>query len=182
MVTACLGVVHRSGRQVEIRFGSRADSTANKLSIGNGKEEKIRFYSCVWSVSGRRDCRRGQRLGWREVRFPFVFSFTLHTFVCSCATTRELVPDPTGPRPPVELPCEEWDFKAIFHYENQWWKVSVPCWDMHRVWTRHQVCLTALIMAFPPRGISEVQRHWTRCDISFTWPKLKIQVLWSLVI
>lgn len=46
-----------------------------------------------------------------------------------------------------------------------------------RVWTKHQVCLTALIMAFPPRGISEVHRHWTRCDISFTWPKLKIQVL-----
>lgn len=31
----------------EIRLGSRADSTANKLSIGSGKEEKIRFYSCV---------------------------------------------------------------------------------------------------------------------------------------
>lgn len=40
-----------------------------------------------------------------EVRFSFVFS--LHTFVYSCDTTRELIPYPTGPRPPVELPCEE---------------------------------------------------------------------------
>jgi hypothetical protein len=29
-------------KQLEIRFGSRADNIANKLSIGNGKEKKIK--------------------------------------------------------------------------------------------------------------------------------------------
>lgn len=33
--------------KVEIRFGSRVDNIAHKLSIGNGKEEKIKSYSCV---------------------------------------------------------------------------------------------------------------------------------------
>lgn len=42
-MTACLDVVHHSGRQVEIRLGSRADSTADKLSIGSARKRKSGF-------------------------------------------------------------------------------------------------------------------------------------------